>query len=58
MDRARREAILRMKEQAEKAHVILNVRIETSTIGKSANRRKTIGSIEAIAYGTAVFIKN
>jgi uncharacterized protein YbjQ (UPF0145 family) len=54
VDRARREATLRMKEQAPGADIILNTRIETSTIGGSANRRKSIGSIEAIAYGTAV----
>lgn len=57
IDRARREAILRMKELAKGADIILNVRIETSSIGQSANQRKTIGSIEAIAYGTAVTLR-
>ena len=57
IDRARREAILRMKEDAGGADVILNLRIETSAIGQSANRRQNIGSIEAIAYGTAVTLK-
>lgn len=57
IDRARREAILRMKEMAKGADIILNVRIETSSIGQSANQRKTIGSIEAIAYGTAVTLR-
>ncbi len=57
LDRARREAILRMKEKAVDADIILNVRIETSAIGKSAEKRKTIGSIEAIAYGTAITLK-
>ncbi len=56
VDRARREAILRMKEEAAKAgaHIIVNMRIETSAIGQSANRKKQIGSVEAIAYGTAL----
>lgn len=54
IDRARREAILRMKEKSPNADIILNTRIETSTIGRSANSRKSIGSIEAMAYGTAV----
>lgn len=54
VDRARREATLRMKEAAGDAHIILNTRIETSAIGQSANQRRAIGSIEAIAYGTAV----
>jgi uncharacterized protein YbjQ (UPF0145 family) len=58
IDRARREAILRMKETAIGANVIVNLRIETSAIGQSANRRKSIGSIEAIAYGTALTLKS
>jgi uncharacterized protein YbjQ (UPF0145 family) len=56
VDRARREAILRMKEQAlaKGARMIVNLRLETSTIGNSANRKGSIGSVEVIAYGTAV----
>ncbi|MDX2493334.1 MAG: YbjQ family protein [Desulfuromusa sp.] len=56
VDRARREAILRMKESAKKqgAHMIINMRLETATIGRNANKKKTVGSIEAIAYGTAI----
>ena len=58
VDRARREAILRMKEQAKKqgASMIINMRLETSTIGRSANQKKQIGSVEAIAYGTAIIM--
>ena len=54
VDRARREAILRMKEQAmdRGAIVITGVRIETSSISKGQG--KTIGSIEVLAYGTAI----
>jgi len=55
VDRARREAIIRMKKQAgRRTDIILNLRIETTTIGRNANQDKGIGSIEAIAYGTAV----
>ncbi len=56
IDRARREAILRMKERAKKqgADMIINMRLETATIGRSANRRNSVGSVEAIAYGTAI----
>ena len=56
IDRARREAILRMKEkaQAKGAHMIVNLRLETSTIGRSANKKNRVGSIETLAYGTAV----
>jgi uncharacterized protein YbjQ (UPF0145 family) len=59
LDRARREAILRMKQQARAggAEIIVNLRLETSSIGQNANRRKSIGSIEAIAYGTALVMK-
>ena len=56
IDRARREAILRMKEKAaaEQADIIVNFRLETSTIGQSANSKQQIGCVEALAYGTAV----
>lgn len=58
VDRARREALLRMKEQAPgDATIIINVRLETSSIGKSANKKNGVGSIEAIAYGTALTLK-
>jgi uncharacterized protein YbjQ (UPF0145 family) len=57
IDRARREAILRMKYQVPSAHVIVNVRIETSAIGNSANRKNGLGSIEALAYGTAIWFE-
>jgi uncharacterized protein YbjQ (UPF0145 family) len=57
LDRARREAVLRMKEKARGADIIVNVRIETSAIGQKANNRNTVGSIEALAYGTAVYFK-
>lgn len=58
IDRSRREAILRMKEEAKSkgAHMIINMRLETSTIGRSANKKKSVGSIETLAYGTAVVL--
>ncbi len=56
IDRARREALLRMKESAGNASVIVNVRIETSTIGKSKRKQKST-SVEALAYGTALTIE-
>ena len=54
VDRGRREAILRMKEQMPDADIILNMRIETSVIGRSANKKNSLGSIEVMAYGTAI----
>lgn len=56
IDRARREALLRMKEMAPDASMIVNVRIETAPItGRS--KRKSIGCLEAIAYGTALTLE-
>ncbi|MCP4154744.1 MAG: YbjQ family protein [bacterium] len=54
VDRGRREAVLRMKEAAGSPDMIINLRIETSTIGRSANQ-KSVGSIEVFAYGTAIY---
>jgi uncharacterized protein YbjQ (UPF0145 family) len=54
LDRARREAILRMRLQAAGAREILGVRVETATI-YGRRRRKGLGSVEAFAYGTAVW---
>lgn len=54
LDRARREALLRMKEQAEAAgaKLVFNVKYETSSISKG--RKDTVGSVEMLAYGTAL----
>lgn len=57
VDRARREAILRMKEMVPGADMIVNMRIETSSIGKSSNKKGKLGSVEALAYGTAIKLK-
>ncbi|MCK5877837.1 MAG: heavy metal-binding domain-containing protein [Candidatus Marithrix sp.] len=56
LDRSRREAILRMKEQAIEwnAKQILNVRLETVAIGGRFGGRTDPGSVEVIAYGTGV----
>ena len=54
LDRARREAVLRMKESAPSGtKIIINVRVETSTIGKNT-QKKSVGCVEALAYGTAL----
>jgi len=53
LDRARREAILRMKEEAQAlgATLIFNIKLETASI--SQGQRNTVGSVEVLAYGTA-----
>ncbi len=54
LDRARREAILRMQQQAKElgANAVLNIKLETASISKG--RKDTIGSVEVLAYGTAM----
>ncbi len=54
LDRARREAILRMQEQAATlgARAVINMKFETSRVSGSAG--KGIGSVEVLAYGTAL----
>ncbi len=54
LDRGRREAVLRMKEACPDADLIVNLRIETSSISKG-NRRKGLGAVEVFAYGTALW---
>ncbi len=54
VERARREAILRMKADAERrgADAIFNVKLETSSITKGAKGQ--VGAVEVLAYGTAL----
>jgi uncharacterized protein YbjQ (UPF0145 family) len=53
IDRARREAVLRLKESCPEADQVINLRIETSSITKG--RRRQVGSVEVLAYGTAIY---
>ena len=53
IDRARREAVLRMKESQPDADAYLNTRLETSTISNTT-ANEGMGTIEVLAYGTAV----
>jgi uncharacterized protein YbjQ (UPF0145 family) len=56
LDRARREAILRMKEEAPGADAIVNLRIETTSVSKGArSRNQSVSTVEALAYGTALY---
>jgi len=52
IDRARREAIVRMKREARAlgANAVYNVRLEYSNIGQQPKA----GGVELLAYGTAV----
>ncbi len=57
LERGRREALLRMREQAGAAgaDMVLNVRLETAMIMR-ARGRKSSPAAEVIAYGTGVKI--
>lgn len=54
LDRARREAVVRMKLEAERlgARYVFNVKYETTSISKGQGNQ--IGSVELLAYGTAL----
>jgi uncharacterized protein YbjQ (UPF0145 family) len=54
LDRAKREAILRMKEQFPDSHIIVNMRINTSRIGSTHGGNKGLGAVEVLASGTVV----
>ncbi len=57
LDRARREALLRMKQEAQRlnADLVLNVKYETASIYKGSG--SGVGSVEVLAYGTAMIPK-
>ena len=54
LDRGRREAILRMREKAKNANIIVNVRIETVMLNCVQTQRNMPPQCAIIAYGTAV----
>jgi uncharacterized protein YbjQ (UPF0145 family) len=54
VDRARREAMLRLYDEIRPGEVVANVRLETSPIGVGGDR---ITSIEVLAFATAVELR-
>ncbi len=56
LERGRREAIVRMKEEARRrgASVVVNVRLETASLSEDWSGRRPMFSAEFIAYGTAL----
>lgn len=56
LDRARREALLRMTESARRDgyDAIFNVRLETSRLANARGDGKGIAGVEMLAFGTAV----
>ena len=60
LDRARREAVLRMIESARRDgyDALINVRIETSRLANASRDGKGTAGIEMLAFGTGVTLKN
>ena len=54
LDRARREALLRMREHAKGANIIVNARIETVMLNQIQAEKNMPPQCAVIAYGTAV----
>lgn len=56
LERARREALLRMTEAAKRDgyHAVINVRLETSRLANASGDGKGTAGIEMLAFGTAV----
>lgn len=56
LDRARREAVLRAKEEALAGgyHAIVNLRLESARIANSRRNGKGTAGVEVLAFGTAL----
>ncbi len=56
LERARREAVLRMTEEAQSQgfDAVINVRLETSRLASARRDGKGIAGVEMLAFGTAV----
>ena len=59
LERARREALLRMTEQAKDGgfDAIFNVRLETSRLANARRDGKGVAGVEMLAFGTAVRLR-
>lgn len=53
LDRAKREAVLRLKESCPGADEIVNLRLET--LSMSGKRPRQVTGVEVLAYGTAIY---
>ena len=56
MDRARREAVLRLKQSAlqQGYHAVINLRLQTARLASSRRKGKGTAGIEILAYGTGI----
>ena len=60
MDRARREALLRLKKDAmdKGFHAIVNVRLETTRMANARQNGQGTAGLEVLAYGTGLKLRN
>ena len=60
LERARREAVVRMKaEAANRGHdTVINVRIETAPLASARRDGKGVAGVEILAFGTAISLKH
>ena len=56
LDRAKREAVRRLKESCQGAHEIVNLRLETAPL--STTSFGGVGAVEVFAYGTALYFEH
>jgi uncharacterized protein YbjQ (UPF0145 family) len=59
LERARREALLRMTEKAKESgfDAVVNVRLETSRLANATGKGQGIAGVEMLAFGTAVSVE-
>jgi uncharacterized protein YbjQ (UPF0145 family) len=59
LDRARREAILRCKEQARARgfQAVVNLRIETTRIARATKNSRATAGVEVLAFGTGLELR-
>jgi len=60
LDRGRREALLRMKEEAlaRGCSAVINVRLETARMANTGRNGKGTAGLEVIAFGTALRLRD
>ena len=59
LDRARREAVLRMNEtaKADGYDAVINIRLETSRLANSRRDGNGTAGVEMLAFGTAIYVR-
>jgi uncharacterized protein YbjQ (UPF0145 family) len=60
LDRARREAILRCKEQARQRgyQAVVNLRLETTRVSRASKNNRGTAGVEVLAFGTGLELRS